>query len=177
MNTELHSAPLSNHLTEAEFGELLAGSVRSGDSALTPAEVHVLHCKECAAELEGLRESLALFREATTSYADGQLRRMPAIVAPGRPLVSPVLRCMVLATAAALVLAAFLPMQMLHQKKQIRRQAVVANSATSFEHYATESNEALLNDVDQAASASVPEAMQSLADPAATNNLSSRKSN
>jgi hypothetical protein len=175
MNTEFQSSP---HLSEAQFGELLAAPARTADSALTPAEAHVLTCEQCAAELASLRESLSLFREATTSFAIHQLRQMPPVVLPARPVVSPALRSIVLACAAALVLAAFVPMQVLHQRSQeAARRAASANAAPRIQHYAAESNEALLDDVDQAASASVPDAMQSLANPAATNDLSVQQSN
>ena len=175
MNTEFPSTP---HLSEAQFGELLAAPAKAAASALTPAEAHVLTCHQCAAELANLRESLALFREATTSFAIDQLRQMPPVVLPARRVVSPALRSIVLACAAALVLAAFVPMQVLHQRSQeAARRAASANAAPRIQHYAAESNEALLDDVDQAASASVPDAMQPLANPAATNDLSVQKSN
>lgn len=175
MNTEFQSAP---HLSEAQFGELLAAPAKASDSALTPAEAHVLTCEQCAAELASLRESIGLFREATTSFAVDQLRQMPPVALPARPAVSPALRSMVLACAAALVLAAFVPMQVLHQRSQeAARRAASTNNTSRIQHYATESNEALLDDVDQAASGSVPDAMQPLANPAATNDLSVQKSN
>lgn len=175
MNIEFPSTP---HLSEAQFGELLAASAKSADSVLTPAEAHALTCDQCAAELASLRESLALFREATTSFAIGQLRQMPPVMLPARRVVSPALRSIVLACAAALVLAAFVPVQVMHQRSQeAARRAASANAAPRIQHYAAESNEALLDDVDQAASASVPDAMQPLANPAATNDLSVQKSN
>lgn len=175
MNAELSSTP---HLTEAQFGELLAAPARTADSALSPAEAHVRACEQCAAELDALRESLALFRAATTSFAANQLREAPPVVLPARPVVSHALRSMVLACAAALVLAAFVPMQVLHQRSQeAARRAASADTTPRIQHYATESNEALLNDVDQAASASVPDAMQSLANPGTMNDLSVQKSN
>jgi hypothetical protein len=175
MNAEQPSTP---HLSEAQFGELMAAPPKAADSALTPAEVHVLTCEQCAAELASLRESLSLFREASTRFAADQLRQIPPVVFPVRPAVSPVLRSVVLTCAAALVLAAFVPMQVLHQRsREAARRAASANAAPRVEHYATESNEALLDDVDQAASASVPDAMQALANPAAANDLSVQKSN
>ena len=181
MNTELRSVSspphLTPHLTEAQFGELLAGPVRKDDFALTPAEAHVLACEQCAAELAGLHESLTLFRQAATAYTVAELRRIPPVVLPALPMVSPALRSMVLATAAALVFAAFVPMQMLHQRSQRASQQAASADTADIQHYATESNEALLDDVSRATSASVPDAMQSLADPAATNDLSVRKSN
>lgn len=169
---------LSGHLTEAQFGELLAGPAKKADRPLTPAEHHVLTCEQCAAELASLRETLALFRGATTAYADDQLRNSAPIPVPARLFVSPALRPMYFAIAATLALAAFLPMQTLHQRSRqaVVHQAAAATAVAGFQHYARESNEALLEDVDRAASASVPDSMQALADPMGNNDLSARKS-
>lgn len=182
MNHEFNSVPApgaaaSAHLTETQFGELLSAPGRcAGDSGLCQAEAHLLVCEACAAELAGLRESLSLFRDASTAYADEQLRRLPPMPVPARPLLAPALRPMVLAVAATLVLAAFLPMQMLHQRALRAAAAARTNSATSVQTFAAESNDALLEDVDRAASASVPDAMQALADPTAVAEISDQKS-
>ncbi len=172
----------SGHLTEVQFGELLDGSAnktyRIPDRALTSAEEHLLTCEQCAAELATLREALLLFRGAATAYADDQLRNSAPIPIPARPLVVPALRPMYFAAAAALALAAFVPMQMLHQRsRQAPQQMTATGAAVDVQTYATESNEALLDDVDRAASASVPDSMQALADPAANDDLSIEKRN
>ena len=175
--------PISSaHLTEVQFGELLDGSADRATNqcarALTPAEEHVLVCEQCAAELASLREALLLFRGATRGYADDQLRDSAPVPIPARPLVSHVLRPVYFAVAAALALAAFLPMQMLHSRsRQATQQVATTSTAVDVQTYATESNEALLEDVDRAASASVPDSMQALADPAANNDLSLQKRN
>ncbi len=169
MKSELHSANAVRHLTEAEFGEIVSGCDALQDRALTPAEEHLLTCEQCAAELEGLRESLALFRSAANAYANAELRHIPPVALPARrsPLaVFATTRGMYLAAAAALALAAFLPIKTLQRRSTRPAPAGGAPAATGFQHYATESNEALLKDVDQAASASVPDALQALADPA-----------
>jgi len=184
MNTEFNvveNSGSSKHLTEVQFGELLDGSAnrtdRIPDRALTPAEEHLLVCEPCAAELATLREALMLFRAAATAYADDQLRNSAPIPIPARPLVSPAARPMYFAAAAALLLAAFVPMQLLHSRSQQAPQQVATTSAAvDVQTYATESNEALLDDVDRAASASVPDSMQALADPAANTDLSVDKS-
>ena len=173
MNTESSPTPLPRHLTEAEFAEIISGSTGTAGFALTAAEEHALLCEQCTAELAALRESLDLFREASAAYANAELRRIPAVKLPRRRVLPFPLRPVYLAAAAALVLASVIPMQLLHQRSQkIVRQAASASTATSVERYATESNEALLDDVDRAASASVPESMQALADPMGANDLS-----
>ena len=171
--------PISTrHLNEVQFGELLDGSAKKADRTLTPAEEHVLICEQCAAELATLREALMLFRGAITDYADDQLRNAPPVQIPAHPRIAPALRPMYFAAAAALALAALVPLQMLHQRSQQAPQPVpITSAAVDVQTYATESNEALLDDVDRAASASVPDSMQALADPSANNDLSSQNRN
>jgi anti-sigma factor RsiW len=150
---------LATHLTEDQFGELLSNSTEISNSPSAPAEAHVLTCEQCAAELASLRESLSLFRQASNAYADNELRRMPPISLPTRR--SPALEPAYWAAAGALVLAAFLPMQMMH------RQSLQATPAVAVADRPAQTDEALLEDVNQAISASVPTPMQSLADPTA----------
>jgi len=172
----------SGHLTEVQFGELLDGTkdnvVNKTDRALSPAEEHLLTCAQCATELATLREALVLFREVSTAYAESELRNIPRVELPARRARMFTLRPAYFAAAAALLLASFIPIQMLHQRAQkAAQQAASATAATNFERYASESNEALLDDVNNAASASVPDSMQALADPMGTNDLSVQKSN
>lgn len=181
MKTELHAvanSASSRHLSEVQFGELLDGYANKTDRALTPAEEHILVCEQCAAELATLRESLALFRTATRAYADDQLRNSAPVPIPTPRLASHGLRPLYFAAAAAMLLAAFVPMQMLHPHSRQPAQQVTTSSPTvDIQTYATESNEALLEDVDRAASASVPDSMQALADPMGSTDPSIRKSN
>jgi hypothetical protein len=149
---------LATHLTEDQFGELLS---RSKDSPSAPAEAHVLACEQCASELASLRESLSLFRQASNTYADKELRRLPPISLPTRR--SPAMEPAYWAATAALVLAAFLPMQMMHRQSLQAAPAVAITVAVR----PAQTDEALLEDVNQAISASVPTPMQSLADPTA----------
>lgn len=151
----------TGHLTEEQFVELLFAA--AAPHAVTATEAHLAHCERCAAEFAGLRESLSLFRTATTNYANEQLRRMPQCTIPARrPLLQPAY----FAAAAALVLAAFLPMQILHQRAA-HHQPTTAAMATAAPAPArtVESDQALLQDIDNDISASVPAPMEALADP------------
>ncbi len=150
----------NTHLTEDQFGELLAASAPAADSNSSPIDAHLLSCAQCASELATLRESLALFRHATSNYADSQLHLMP-IALPSRRIVSPILEPAWFVAAAAILLLAILPTQIarLHPLQQrLTSAAAVANNSS-------ESDEALLDDVDRYTSASVPAPMQALADP------------
>jgi hypothetical protein len=158
--------PLDGHLTEEQFGELIAAA--AGPTAgTTPAETHVRDCEQCAAELASLRECLCLFREASTAYADRELRGVPQVILPARRrlLFFPELRPAYLAAAAAAIfLAALLPIQM--HRQRVPHPAPVA--AVTVAAAPAESDEALLEDVNDEVSASVPASMQALADPTAS---------
>jgi anti-sigma factor RsiW len=153
------------HLTEEQFGELIAASARTSPAETPLTEAHLLSCEQCAAELASLRECLSLFREASTAYANNELRRMPQVSLPARRLLLfPALTPAYLALAAAAIfLAALLPMQVLRQRAPQPVPAVAARVADA----PSESDEALLEDVNSEASASVPAPMQALADPTA----------
>ena len=162
MTPQLTLHPSSAHLTEDQFGELLADT--SGP-ALESAKAHLLVCDQCASELAGLRDSISLFRQASNTYADNELRRLPPVSLPARGVLSPAFAPTYLLAAAALFFAAMLPMQSLRQHTLRTAPAVSASTPES----ASQSDEALLEDVDSYTSASVPAPMQALADP----NLSS----
>jgi len=171
----------STHLTEIQFGELLASTHAAGPGCSpteAEAEEHLLACEQCAAELAGLRDSLSLFRRASTAYSNDQLRRLPPMPLPARPILSPALQPAYLVAAAALVLAAFLPMQGLrqHAPQAVAPANASASAGSIIPAHPTESNEALLDDIDHEVSASVPAPMQALADPAADTDISAQTS-
>ncbi len=151
------------HLSEEQFDELLARSATATDRACAPAEAHLLACEQCAAELETLRESLLLFRTASTAYANDELRRRPQMTLVSRRILSPVMEPAWWVAAVAVLLAGLLPMQLsrhpLHQSSASSSAALAVSSA--------QSDEALLEDVDRDTSAAVPASMQALADPTA----------
>lgn len=150
------------HLTEDQFGELLATSAPAVDSNSASVESHLLTCKQCACELASLRGAVALFRQATSDYADNQLYRMPRIALPSQRVVSLGLEPGWLVAAAMIVLLAILPMQITRRHPLQPR----SPSAAAISNNLLESDEALLEDVDRYTSALVPAPMQALADPA-----------
>jgi hypothetical protein len=153
------------HLTEEQFGELIAASAKTTAADTSPAEAHLRSCEQCTAELASLRECLTLFREASTAYADSELRRIPQVTLPARrPMLLPVIAPAYWLAAAAIFLAALLPMQTLLRHKVQPAQAVAASAPSAS--VGSESDEALLDDVTREESASVPAPMQALADPA-----------
>ena len=140
------------HLTCVQFDELLAGA-----AAGVSEQTHLQLCEQCAAELATLRDSLSLFRVASSAHADSELRRRPRMVLPARPALGPAYW----AAAGAMVIAAFLPLQVLRQ----RAMQPAASVASSVPDRAAESDEALLDDVNREVTASVPAPMQALSDP------------
>ena len=145
------------HLSTEQLGELL-------DASAPPSSVHhVESCAECAAELESLREALSLFRESTTAYANQQLANVRRPELPPLPVHRP-FGSLSFAWAAAglLVIAGLLPLQ-LHRQRADQQVPVASTSAAPLA--TSDSDEALLEDVNRELSDSVPASMQALADP------------
>jgi len=159
------------HLTSDHFGDLLGRGVSEAASPEAEwVDAHLLACQQCSAELAELRQSLALFRDATSAYADEQMRQRPQLVPVRRAQVRWLVPTYWAAAAAAMLLTALLPLQVLRQHSSSAQPAAVAASATgssAIDH--SQSDEALLDDVDREVSASVPTPMQALADPSASN--------
>jgi anti-sigma factor RsiW len=155
-----HNAAESRHLSEDQFGDLL---VRS--SANTQAGQHLAACDRCAAELAAMRESLVLFRDASRAHADNELRRLPEMTLPSRRLASTAPGPAWWLTAAAMLLTVLSPMEM-QRMRGFHSYAVASSAAPAGD--SGQSDEALLDDVDREASASVPSPMQALADPSAS---------
>jgi anti-sigma factor RsiW len=154
-----------SHLTGEQFGELMAGTTEAAGGELALAEAHLLVCEQCAMELASLREAICCFREASSAYADEELRQRPRWILPARSS-SP--RSFVPAywlAAAAMFLSALLPLQVMHRHSAAPAAASVSSVAASNAASNAQSDEALLADVNSEISASVPTSMQALADP------------
>jgi hypothetical protein len=125
---------------------------------------HLRACLICSAELRSLRDSLSHFRDASVSYARQEFAQSYAqrsSIAPPHSFLSQPLYW----TAAAVVfVAALFPLSM---HRQHPAAPVIQTIATSPSLQATESDEALLADIDQKLSADVPSPMEPLADPTA----------
>ena len=161
----------ASHLTEEQFGDLLAHSAQIGDWTSAPVLAHLLSCEQCAAELANLRDSISLFRQASNAYADNELRRLPPVALPARGILSPALVPTYWAVAAAIFLTAILPLQSLRQHPLHAAPAVSAGISES-----AVSDEALLEDVDNYTSATVPSPMQALADPGFSSTITNQNS-
>jgi anti-sigma factor RsiW len=159
------NAPGEQHLTGEQFCELMAGYTKAAGAESTPAEAHVKACEQCSAELASLREAVTLFREASSAYADEELRSRPRWEIPARRVFTHRLVPAYWVAAAAMFLTALLPLQVL-RRHSVAPLATVATSTTDgVADRSAQSDEALLEDVNSEISASVPTSMQALADP------------
>jgi len=125
-------------------------------------QAHLRACPVCSAELKSLRDSLSHFRNASVSYARQEFAqsyaRRSSITPPHSFLSQPLYW-----TAAAVVfIAALFPLSM-HRQRTIDP----VTAAGSASPQTTESDEALLADIDQKVSADVPSPMEPLVDPTA----------
>jgi hypothetical protein len=133
---------------------------------------HLQACLICSAELTSLRDSLSHFRDASVSFARQELAQSYAqrsSIAPPHSLLSQPLYW---AAAAVVFVAALFPLSM---RRHLPPSPVARTTATSPSLQTTESDEALLTDIDQKVSADVPSPMAPLADPTAETVTSNSK--
>jgi hypothetical protein len=161
------------HLTHEQLCDLIladlslqpeGGSWNDLNSESNIVQEHLRACLVCSAELRSLRDSLSHFRDASVSYARQEFAQSYAqrsSIAPPHSYLSQPLYW----TAAAVVfVAALFPLSMHRQRTAA---PVIRTIATSSPLQTTESDEALLADIDQKLSADVPAPMAPLADPTA----------
>jgi hypothetical protein len=164
MTPQPHYQFAGTHLTDDQLGELLdSASVNDGSAHLEAAEAHLLTCADCTAELAGLREALSLFQQASTAHADSEFARLREQGRPAYrvfPAQRPYSRGLFWLAASAVLMAGILPLEMRWQRIPSAPAAVAGTST-----HTAESDEALLEDINQELSASVPAPMQALADP------------
>jgi anti-sigma factor RsiW len=152
------------HLTPAQLDALLSPNASARDAAA--AEAHLLLCPACAAELDHLRDSISLFRQASSNHASRELNNLQPLSLPTRSLLLPALQPTHWFAVAATLLIALLPLQTFRarpiQSTPAEAYSALDPAVDSAEH---QSDAALLDDVDREVSASIPTSMQALADP------------
>jgi hypothetical protein len=171
---------LNPHLTHEQLCDLiLACSPHPLSSDFAALEKHLRTCPSCSEELNRLSRSLTNFREASTAYANRQLAEfhvrqnnhqtvLPTPHSLARPLYW--------ACAAALVVAVLAPLGLRRHEAPAPTPEAAATVAT-VETQAQESDEALLEEINQDTSTSVPSPMRPLVDPAASSTNTSNSSN
>jgi hypothetical protein len=155
------------HLTHEQLCDLLLADLsRLDENDSDVVHEHLRACLLCSAELESLRSSLSLFRSASSSYASQVFVRSSmqreSIAPPQRYLSQP----LYWAAAAIILVAASFPLS-LHRQHSSAPAADSTISSVSSHAPEFESDDALLEDVDQKLSADVPSPMEPLADPTA----------
>jgi hypothetical protein len=156
------------HLTEQQFYDLLISAPSETSPELEHLRDHLLRCPSCAAELASLRQPLTDFGSSVTAWANHHSDRCSWTRAShSHPFGT--LSAWLLG-AAALILLIALPFTTHHDSRTIaahdatqsRTQAPAVSSTTI-------GDEALLEEIDQTLSSSVPAPMQPLADPTGAN--------
>jgi hypothetical protein len=154
---------MTPHLTHEQLCDLVIVEPGISNSASEAAHDHLRACLLCTAELQNLRASLSLFRNATHSFARQQYVRPTvnkASIAPPPGYLSHVLYW---AAAALVALALALPVGLHRQHSH-----VPPPSAAVVTPQTTESDEALLEGIAQDLSTDVPSPMRPLAAPTAS---------
>ena len=157
------------HLTHEQLCDLILADsslplegISENDSDVVQA--HLRACLICSAELRSLRDSLSHFRDASVSFARQEFAQSYAqrsSIAPPHSYLSQPLYW----TAAVVVfVAALFPLSM-HRQRPVS--PITSTAATTSPLQTSESDEALLADIDQKLSADVPAPMAPLADPTA----------
>jgi hypothetical protein len=129
---------------------------------------HLRACLICSAELENLRDSLILFRDASASLARQEFAhyhaRRSSIAPPHSVLAQP----LYWAAAIMVIVAALFPLSMRRQSPPPAPQMTAQSIAAP-----AESDAALLADIDQEISSDVPAPMEPLTATAPETSISS----
>jgi len=180
---------MTTHLNHEQLFDLLLAN-RSTDGfcpELDRSRQHVRECHICADELASLSRSLTLFRSTANAWANHAWNHQAAYV--NRSLLPAtsdtsvfsrfrlILRPAAWSTAAvAIALAVAVPMTLHRLSKSAEAPAAAVTmppaspAETRAAAYDARSDEALLEEVNQTLSSSVPSPMQPLADPTASSN-------
>jgi hypothetical protein len=153
------------HLTDEQMYDLLEPASNA------PAQPHLQSCAECQAELTNLRESLANFRGAATNLAAMSApRHFPIASRITSWFFGPKVWAASFATATAILAVSISVLNPVHGGSGTNTSA---NSAAQTA-LATESDDALLDGIQQDLSTSIPPSLEPLAVPAAASETSTQ---
>jgi hypothetical protein len=188
----MKSSNINQHLSHEQICDLLLSDRLAAAPAVDAAqELHQEHlqgCLICTSELELLRSSVTSFRTASVAVADRAMARRPlqaAFQAMDAKRSTRQLTPAFFWAATALIFTAAIPLGLFHTNLNPflkHEAAVVATNNTDSSTAATgsaandtiasnasiESDEALLEGINQDLSASIPSPMQALAGPVST---------
>ncbi|WP_260703755.1 hypothetical protein [Edaphobacter flagellatus] len=178
---------MTTHLNHEQLCDLLIASRESDAYLLASPDIersreHVAQCAICAGELNTLSQSLLLFRSTAHAWANHAwqnqaiaVHRSAAPASYGSRLIQQFRPALWGAVAAAAVLAIALPLHLQHRLTTTAspRTAVVTPAAQST----AQSDEALLEDINQTLDSSVPTPMQPLANTTASQSSNVQRKN
>lgn len=201
----LFDSPIARNPVARDGADPASGPAQTGSLVHDAVRDHLTACPSCAAEYFALESGLSDFSNAMTGYAAEQFSQLksaasqPAAgqrVAVLRARPTLYTRPLNWAIAAAILVAAILPVAAHHRLSPAHHgvtaiaaghaQVLAADSSNSAASSNSEQDEALLEEIDNDTSSSVPTAMQALADPISTqtsvidsisNNSNARKKN
>ncbi len=151
----------SNHLTHHQICDLLIDPAQQDAAAVA----HLAACPACTSELASLSTGLRNFQQASIRLAELEIARRPTPLLPAARSRS-FFAVPAFAAAAALLLAiVFLPQHRTPAPDPHAHQAALTPAVAVSD---AESDEALLNQIDQDLDASIPSAMEPLAGPTDT---------
>ena len=160
------------HLSHEQLCDLIFADL-SSDPADDSGVVHehLRACLICSAELKSLRDSLTLFRDASVSYARQQFAHSPLRRSSIAPPQSYLTQPLYWAAAVLVLVAALFPLSMRHPRSvsPAHTKATLSSPAAAQ----SQSDAALLADIDRTLSGDVPAPMEALADPTAQRSTSS----
>lgn len=160
MTSRRSTSSTAQHLTDEQFGELLERPTRAAETS--DADAHLARCEQCREELNSMREAVVLFRDSAAAFAERELGRSQRVRASSFvPMHRGVSHGLLWAAAGLLVIAGALPLELQRHARPLPQ----ANRTTANAAITSESDEALLEDINREVSASVPAPMQALADP------------
>jgi anti-sigma factor RsiW len=154
---------MTPHLTHEQLCDLILESVPPEGSKSAALFDHLRTCPLCASEFANLQSSLSLFREAANSWSGQAFAQMQSMPLPERPKRLALSRAYWALAAAVVFLAAIIPFTV-HPRHQ---PPSLSTATVTTPVHTAESDEALLEDIDQKLSAPIPSPMQPLADPTA----------
>jgi predicted anti-sigma-YlaC factor YlaD len=152
-----------SHLTHKQLCDLLIADPEGTEPELAHLDHHLRHCPDCMDEYAALCLPLENFRCATTAWASHSAAARSWAPATRSKSVGHLVGW-ILATAA-LALAVIVPITVHEHTASRIRSMAIATSHQLNRPSITLGDEALLEEVDQTVSSSIPSPMQPLADP------------
>jgi hypothetical protein len=169
---------MTSHLTHEQLCDLLlSGQSRDAwvlsSPELDAARDHIQECKACSEEFATLSDSMQLFRSTADSWSSQEWSRKSLVQASTLKPVTSGSRLRGLfrqpllwgASAAALAIAVAIPFTLHRMDNTAGNDASISTPSAYTKAVNTQSDEALLEEINQTLSSSVPSPMQPLADP------------